>query len=347
MTDYANNLLREGIAAFNRKAYDSARELFTDAVFADATNVLAWIWLSAAMPDAGHRRFCLDYVLQRDPKNQAAKQGLQTIPATVQPKPLFQFANGILLPRCRTQGCQHQVSQLNHTVCRQHWKDSAKAKEHGAPTPTDQQALLTASMLAERLNMPANRVNLMLAEIGWLDRDGQGWRVSTLGQVVGGVQRVHQQSGVPFVVWSPAIVRHPVIQAALHDFTGDHAPKSNDNGFRERFPATHRTTDGHLVRSKAEQLIDNWLYMAGIVHAYERRLPIEEEVYCDFYIPSGKVYVEFWGLENEPQYRERQQQKRAIYQKYGFKLIELSDEHVRNLDDYLPQKLRQFGIAVE
>jgi hypothetical protein len=49
-----------------------------------------------------------------------------------------------------------------------------------------------------------------------------------------------------------------------------------------------------MVRSRAEVLIDNWLYMQGIVHAYERRLPIEEECYCDFYLPKG-VYIEFWA----------------------------------------------------
>jgi hypothetical protein len=30
-------------------------------------------------------------------------------------------------------------------------------------------------------------------------------------------------------------------------------------------------------------LIDTWLYMAGIVHAYERQVPIDEELYCDFH----------------------------------------------------------------
>tara|TARA_R110000787_G_scaffold55239_2_gene127641 strand:- start:5078 stop:5230 length:153 start_codon:yes stop_codon:yes gene_type:complete len=35
-------------------------------------------------------------------------------------------------------------------------------------------------------------------------------------------------------------------------------------------------------------LIDNWLYMAETVHAYERKLPIEEDVYCDFYIPTRR-----------------------------------------------------------
>jgi hypothetical protein len=49
---------------------------------------------------------------------------------------------------------------------------------------------------------------------------------------------------------------------------------ANHPGVRKKFPDKHRSTDGHLVRSKAEVLIDNWLYMAGIVQAYERRLPI-------------------------------------------------------------------------
>ena len=91
-------------------------------------------------------------------------------------------------------------------------------------------------------------------------------------------------------------------------------------------------------------LIDNWLYMAEIVHAYERKLPIEEDVYCDFYIPTGKVYIEYWGFENEPKYLKRKETKREIYEKYGFNLIELKDQHVQNLDDFLPKLLLKYGI---
>jgi very-short-patch-repair endonuclease len=91
-------------------------------------------------------------------------------------------------------------------------------------------------------------------------------------------------------------------------------------------------------------LIDNWLYMAEIVHAYERKLPIEDDVYCDFYIPSGKVYIEYWGYENDAKYLERKARKQAIYAKYGFKLIELVDKDVENLDDVLPRMLLKFGV---
>jgi hypothetical protein len=105
-----------------------------------------------------------------------------------------------------------------------------------------------------------------------------------------------------------------------------------------------RTADGHYVRSRAEMLIDNWLYMSEIVHAYERKLPVEEDVYCDFYLPIGKVYIEYWGLENDERYAARKKVKIDIYNKYGFNLIEIDDTDIQNLDDVLPRKLLRFGI---
>ncbi|CAK8721009.1 DUF559 domain-containing protein [Candidatus Electrothrix gigas] len=84
--------------------------------------------------------------------------------------------------------------------------------------------------------------------------------------------------------------------------------------------------------------------MAEIVHAYERKLPVEENVYSDFYIPTGKVYIEYWGYENDEKYLARKKTKQEIYQKYGFNLIELEDKEVQNLDDILPRLLLKFGV---
>lgn len=91
-------------------------------------------------------------------------------------------------------------------------------------------------------------------------------------------------------------------------------------------------------------LIDNWLYMAEIPHAYERKLPIEEEVYSDFYIPTGKVYIEYWGYENNEKYLARKAEKLEIYKKYDFNLIELNDKDVENMDDILPVLLLKYGV---
>jgi hypothetical protein len=41
-----------------------------------------------------------------------------------------------------------------------------------------------------------------------------------------------------------------------------------------------------MVRSRGELVIDNSLYEYGLAHAYERKLPVEEDVYSDFYIPA-------------------------------------------------------------
>lgn len=118
--------------------------------------------------------------------------------------------------------------------------------------------------------------------------------------------------------------------------------ETEEANFRKKFKATFRTEDGHLVRSKAEQIINNWLYHNGIVHAYERRVPIEEEVYCDFFIPIGqKVWIEYWGLEEE-NYLKRKELKKKFYQMHKKNLIELTDRDIENLDDIMPIKLRPF-----
>jgi hypothetical protein len=118
--------------------------------------------------------------------------------------------------------------------------------------------------------------------------------------------------------------------------------EKEEDDFRNKFPATYITEDGHRVRSKAEQIIDNWLYHKGIVHAYERRVPIEEEVYCDFFIPLGqKVWIEFWGSEEE-KYLKRKNLKKDFYKKHNKNLIELNDKDIEKLDDVMPIKLRPF-----
>ncbi|ODS41821.1 MAG: hypothetical protein MSIBF_00130 [Candidatus Altiarchaeales archaeon IMC4] len=116
----------------------------------------------------------------------------------------------------------------------------------------------------------------------------------------------------------------------------------DESDFRKKFPAKLRTEDGHIVRSRAEQIIDNWLYHKGIVHAYERRVPIEEEVYCDFFIPIGqKVWIEFWGLDEE-KYIRRKEIKKSFYKKYKKNIIELTDKDIEHLDDIMPIKLRPY-----
>ncbi len=214
-------------------------------------------------------------------------------------------------------------------------------------TKVDATKFLTATALGQHFNLSANKINYVMSELGWIKKGLKGWIVTEQGKKIGAEQGEDSRSGVPYARWPEKIVRISALKDSVDNIKGVDKPKTENDkmdSFRHKFEATHRATDGHFVRSKAEMLIDNWLYMAEIVHAYERKLPIEEEMYCDFYIPTGKVYIEFWGLENDEKYLVRKREKIAIYQKYSFNLIELTDQEVLNLDDILPRLLLKFGV---
>ena len=216
--------------------------------------------------------------------------------------------------------------------------------------------LLTATTIGKHFGIPANRINSVLSELGWVKKHIKGWQVTELGKRLGGIQAKDKTSGVPFVRWPAPIISNRIlvtnIRASKGDVTGNNQDQeSNANAdeleFRQKFQATHRAKDGHYVRSKSELLINNWLYDSEVLHAYERKLPVEEDVYSDFYIPSGKVYIEYWGYEEDSKYLSRKEKKREIYKKYDLKLIELTDKQVQNLDDTLPRLLLEFGIKTE
>jgi len=211
---------------------------------------------------------------------------------------------------------------------------------------------LTSTAIGKHFELSPNKINFILSELGWVKKgELKGWVLTQQGKKMGGVQAEVKQTGVPFVRWHQSIAQVAPLVDTIAQVKGTASKErklekgtSEEKGFREKFEAKLRTTDGHFVRSKAEMLIDNWLYMAEIVHAYERKLPIEEDVYCDFYIPTGKVYIEYWGYENDQKYLARKKTKQEIYQKYGFNLIEVEDKDVQNLDDILPRFLLKFGV---
>lgn len=125
----------------------------------------------------------------------------------------------------------------------------------------------------------------------------------------------------------------------------DAEPQTDDP--RKRYPAETRTDDGHYVRSRGEAMVDNWLYSHHIAHAYERKLPVEENAISDFYLPQGRVYIEVWGMEEVAAYAHRMREKLAIYRRNDLRLIELKGTELNSLDDHLPRLLRDFGIRID
>ena len=223
----------------------------------------------------------------------------------------------------------------------------------------DKAKLINATAIGKHFDVSSQRLNLIFSELGWIEKDLSGWEITKLGKSLGGRQFEHETSGGTYVLWPDNILQNKNLTSIFKEVanipvqskphtdkpTPDVKHATSDN-FREKFPATLRTKDGHMVRSRAEVIIDNALYDYKLAHAYERKLPIEEDLYSDFFIPTENVYIEFWGMEDDPKYADRKKIKIEIYKKYDFKLIELNDSDISNLDDHLPKKLLKYGIKV-
>lgn len=221
--------------------------------------------------------------------------------------------------------------------------------------------LLNATTIGDHFKASSQRLNLILSELGLVEKDVAGWRITKLGKSLGWSEHAHDISWAHYILWPESILTYSrLVEVFNHELNeiwhetenSQEIVKTPKNGFREKFEAKLRTLDWHYVRSKAEVIIDNLLYQYRIVHAYERKLPVEEDVYSDFYIPSWdgvpqSVYIEYWGLENDEKYLARKKQKQEIYKKNELALIELSDEDIQNLDDILPRKLLQFKIKIK
>lgn len=123
-------------------------------------------------------------------------------------------------------------------------------------------------------------------------------------------------------------------------------PKSKVEAQKELF----RTKSGHLVRLKSEVIIADYLYGEEICFAYEKRLPIETEARCDFYVPACSAYIEYWGVQSDEaerkKYEKRKKEKIALYKKHALNLIEIDDKNIKNLEDFLQKELLKLGLKV-
>lgn len=228
---------------------------------------------------------------------------------------------------------------------------------------------LSALDIGKNFAVLPEKITHIFAELGWIEKKDKGWIPTVVGAELGAKQFEYPQSKLSYVCWKESIVENETLKENIalvkeNISAGQKESKKveqkedvievkkesvkseyKNNDFRTKFPPEHRAQDGHYVRSRAEVLIDNLLYNYNIVHAYERKLPIVEDVYCDFYLPLSRVYIEYWGIEEDERYEKRREEKRGIYQKYGFNLIEITNEDVKNLDDILPKKLLGFNVT--
>lgn len=215
--------------------------------------------------------------------------------------------------------------------------------------------LISISNLAEKFSKSARKMNLIISELWWIEPNLKWWKLTKFWEKIWGKEFVIQKTWATYTKWPINITENTSLLKSIWidiEIVKDEEESiSYDLNFREKFPANHRTKDWHKVRSRWEMLIDDYLYWYYISHAYERKLPIEEDVYSDFYIPAQNwwkaVYIEYWWIEDQEKYQERKKIKQDIYKKYHLNLIEIENKHIDNLDDHLPRMLLKYWISVD
>jgi hypothetical protein len=106
---------------------------------------------------------------------------------------------------------------------------------------------------------------------------------------------------------------------------------------RPGYTETLQCSDGHVVQSSYELVIDEWLTAHGLTH--------EVHPFCPWYTGGsaapradfrvGDTFIEVWGLIGNTAYEARRQEKIAKYHEVRARLIQIFPHHIHD-EDYSP-----------
>lgn len=201
------------------------------------------------------------------------------------------------------------------------------------------EAPLSATNLAHKWDIPARLVNLLLAEKGLIKKNIRGWLLTAKGKTLGGQQQ-EAESGIPFVTWPETILDETVLIASLMQIKGDAGLDGQ--------PAL----DGHRVNSAVQRRINNWLYLARVVHARDYQLLWDTaSAVADFYIPEVDICIECWADQLAQQKNRAaiigdELEKQQLYKKFHAPYIEFTNETIHQIDEILARELLRRGLAV-
>ncbi len=118
----------------------------------------------------------------------------------------------------------------------------------------------------------------------------------------------------------------------------------------DSYEGIYTCRDGHIVKSKSERDIDNYLYDKKIAHAYEKKLYYldenqqKQELTPDFYLPDKDIYIEHWGYdETNKKYTDIKKFKLDIYKRQNLTIINTYEKtDAQNIDATLDFKLSNY-----
>lgn len=218
-------------------------------------------------------------------------------------------------------------------------------------------------------HLGVRQINRNLAEIGLLKLTVRGLELTRLGERFGGRQERDEDNGLLLVTWPHEIVDDPVVHRELTRLAADGQTKENArDGLDDQVPTTagsdepakmdalpdlfsqaptpntgpplsveevRRGLDGHEVQSLLQQRVCDWLYEAQLAHARDRRLPVEEPLTADFYVPAYGLYIECWERDVPTAALTRRLRTREVCRELDLAYQEIAAADVSRVDDVL------------
>ena len=112
--------------------------------------------------------------------------------------------------------------------------------------------------------------------------------------------------------------------------------------YKPETPTSFKCLDGHIVKSKGELIIDNYLYINSIQHEYEKLIKVRgNPIKYDWYLPEADVYIEYWGFYGK-KYMKRKEEKIKLYGKGKLKLISIENVMFNDIYGNLENKLKKY-----
>lgn len=106
--------------------------------------------------------------------------------------------------------------------------------------------------------------------------------------------------------------------------------------------SSFKCIDGHVVKSKGELIIDNFLHINGIKHIYEKTIKVNgHSIKYDWYLPDIRIYIEYWGYYGK-EYEARKKEKIKLYKKGKMLLLSIENEMFDDIYSNLRKKLGNY-----
>ncbi|MFT6387744.1 MAG: hypothetical protein ACJAUP_001116 [Cellvibrionaceae bacterium] len=195
------------------------------------------------------------------------------------------------------------------------------------------EAVVTISSLAKRVDLPPRFLNRLLAELAWIEVFAKGWQLTSLGESYGGVQSHDGETGIPYVMWPRTLLDKPSVLNSLSYFSNNQSLEA---------------LNGLSTLSTAHSMIASWLYTVGLVFSYQRELLLPKGISLkpDFYLPRRQLCIDYWPESLPADALTFQLNKREIYKTQGIRSIEIDQEGLLHLDHELSRELMQLGVTV-